>query len=150
MAQWATFLRNHDELDLSRLTDEQRRDVFAEFAPKTVDAALRPRHPPPTGPDDDGDRRHIELAYALQFAMPGTPVIRYGEEIGMARTSTLPGRDTIRTPMQWDDGPNGGFVRPILSDLVGPVRMSGLTGLGGQRPRPTARSGIAAPLVRSS
>jgi len=109
MAQWATFLRNHDELDLSKLTSEQRDDVFAAFAPKDdmriYGRGIRRRLAPMFG----GDRRRIELAYSLQFSMPGTPVVRYGEEIGMGENLALPGRDAIRTPMQWDDGPAGGF-----------------------------------------
>jgi len=82
-AQWATFLRNHDELDLSRLTDEQRGDVFAAFAPREemrlYGRGIRRRLAPMLG----GDLRHVQLAYALQFSLPGTPVLRYGEEIGM-------------------------------------------------------------------
>jgi maltose alpha-D-glucosyltransferase/alpha-amylase len=128
MAQWATFLRNHDELDLSRLTDQQRADVFRSFAPK-VDMQLygrgiRRRLAPMLG----GDRRHIELAYSLQFAMPGTPVIRYGEEIGMGEDLTLPGRDSLRTPMQWDDRPNGGFSTAPADGLVAPLAMTGKFG----------------------
>ncbi|MBA2699905.1 MAG: trehalose synthase, partial [Nocardioidaceae bacterium] len=107
MAQWASFLRNHDELDLSKLTDEQRNDVFRAFAPKQdmriYGRGIRRRLTPMFG----GDRRHIELAYSLQFSMPGTPVVRYGEEIGMAENLALSGRNAIRTPMQWDDGPAG-------------------------------------------
>jgi maltose alpha-D-glucosyltransferase/alpha-amylase len=64
------------------------------------------------------DRRHIELAYALQFSMPGTPVLRYGEEIGMGESLALSGRDPIRTPMQWDDGPAGGFSAASDQGLV--------------------------------
>ena len=128
MAQWATFLRNHDELDLSRLTDEQRQDAFAVFAPRAdmqlYGRGIRRR----LAPMLRADRRHIELAYALQFAMPGTPVLRYGEEIGMAEDLSLPGRDALRTPMQWDDGPNGGFSSADPDDLVGPVRMTGKYG----------------------
>jgi maltose alpha-D-glucosyltransferase/alpha-amylase len=109
MAQWATFLRNHDELDLSRLTDEQRRDVMAVFAPRRTmqiyGRGIRRR----LASMMDGDRRRIELAYSLQFTMPGTPVLRYGEEIGMGENLALDGRDAIRTPMQWDDSRNGGF-----------------------------------------
>jgi maltose alpha-D-glucosyltransferase / alpha-amylase len=109
MAQWATFLRNHDELDLSKLTADQRDDVFAVFAPKhdmrIYDRGIRRRLAAMFG----GDRRRIELAYSLQFSMPGTPVLRYGEEIGMAENLALPGRGAVRTPMQWDDGPVGGF-----------------------------------------
>jgi maltose alpha-D-glucosyltransferase / alpha-amylase len=109
MAQWATFLRNHDELDLSKLTDEQRNDVFRVFAPKQemriYGRGIRRR----LAPMFRGDRRRIELAYSLQFSMPGTPVLRYGEEIGMAENLALPGRSSIRTPMQWDDGAAAGF-----------------------------------------
>jgi maltose alpha-D-glucosyltransferase/alpha-amylase len=123
MAQWATFLRNHDELDLSRLTDEQRNDVMREFAPKQdmriYNRGIRRR----LAPMLKGERRRIELAYALQFAMPGTPILRYGEEIGMGEDLRLPGRESIRTPMQWDGSRSAGFssaspaefVRPILS-----------------------------------
>ncbi|MDT4894833.1 MAG: maltose alpha-D-glucosyltransferase / alpha-amylase [Pseudonocardiales bacterium] len=108
-AQWATFLRNHDELDLSTLTDEQRTDVFRAFAPgpemRLYDRGIRRR----LAPMLRGERRRIELAYALQFAMPGTPVVRYGEEIGMGDDLMLPGRASLRTPMQWDSEKNGGF-----------------------------------------
>ncbi len=110
MAQWATFLRNHDELDLSKLTDDQRKDVFKVFAPREdmrlYGRGIRRR----LAPMFHGERRQIELAYSLQFTMPGTPVIRYGEEIGMGENLALPGRGAIRTPMQWDDGPAGGFT----------------------------------------
>jgi maltose alpha-D-glucosyltransferase / alpha-amylase len=121
MAQWATFLRNHDELDLSKLTDEQRNDVFHAFAPKKdmqiYGRGIRRRLAPMFG----GDRRRIELAYSLQFTMPGTPVVRYGEEIGMGENLALSGRNAIRTPMQWDDGAAGGFSRstgPGLTPLA--------------------------------
>ncbi len=121
MAQWATFLRNHDELDLSRLTDEQRTQVFAEFAPspdmRLYNRGVRRR----LAPMLRGDRRHIELAYALQFSMPGTPVLRYGDEIGMGDNQSLPGRTAIRTPMQWDGGPTGGFSTAAAPDLEIPT-----------------------------
>ncbi|SHN28367.1 alpha-amylase family protein [Cryptosporangium aurantiacum] len=120
-AQWATFLRNHDEVDLSKLTSEQRADVFAEFGPdkemQLYDRGIRRRLAPMLG----NDRRRLELAYALQFSLRGTPVIRYGEEIGMGEDLSLNGRDAIRTPMQWTPGRNGGFshgdelVRPAVS-----------------------------------
>ena len=114
MAQWATFLRNHDELDLSRLTDEQRRDAFAEFAPKPdmqlYGRGIRRR----LAPMLRGDRRHIELAYALQFAMPGTPVIRYGEEIGMAEDSDAARVGTPCAPRcNGTTDPTAASVRPI-------------------------------------
>jgi maltose alpha-D-glucosyltransferase/alpha-amylase len=120
-AQWATFLRNHDELDLSRLTQEQRSDVFAAFAPadkmQLYGRGIRRR----LAPMLNGERRHMELAYALQFALPGTPVVRYGEEIGMGEDLSLDGREAIRTPMQWDDGPNGGFSSVPRNALARPV-----------------------------
>jgi maltose alpha-D-glucosyltransferase/alpha-amylase len=90
--QWVTFLRNHDELDLSRLTDEQRGDVFSAFAPRPemrlYGRGIRRR----LAPMLNGDRRHIELAYALQFSLPGSPALRYGEEIGMGEDLSLDGR----------------------------------------------------------
>ncbi|MDT4996628.1 MAG: maltose alpha-D-glucosyltransferase / alpha-amylase [Pseudonocardiales bacterium] len=120
-AQWATFLRNHDELDLGRLTDEQRSDVIAAFAPKPdmrlYGRGIRRR----LAPMLRGDRRHIELAYALQFSLPGTPVVRYGEEIGMGENLALEGREAIRTPMQWDSSRNGGFSSADAGELARPV-----------------------------
>ncbi|WP_199511628.1 alpha-amylase family protein [Nucisporomicrobium flavum] len=119
--QWATFLRNHDEVDLSRLTAEQRNDVFAEFGPdenmQLYGRGIRRRLAPMLG----GDRRRIELAYALQFSLRGTPVLRYGEEIGMGDDLSQKGRDAIRTPMQWSSLPNGGFSTAAPKDLVRPV-----------------------------
>jgi maltose alpha-D-glucosyltransferase/alpha-amylase len=118
--QWATFLRNHDEIDLSRLTAEQREDVFAQFGPdedmRLYDRGIRRRLAPMLG----NDRDRLELAYSLQFTLRGTPVLRYGEEIGMGEDLTQPGRYAIRTPMQWSYAPNGGFsdaepTRPVIS-----------------------------------
>jgi maltose alpha-D-glucosyltransferase/alpha-amylase len=121
-AQWATFLRNHDEIDLSRLTPDQREDVFDDFGPepemRLYDRGIRRRLAPMLG----GDRGRLELAYSLQFTLRGTPVIRYGEEIGMGEDLSLKGRDAIRTPMQWSYAENGGFsdaaetVRPVIAD----------------------------------
>jgi maltose alpha-D-glucosyltransferase/alpha-amylase len=119
-AQWATFLRNHDEIDLSRLTAEQRADVFEALGPDPnmhlYDRGIRRR----LAPMLNGDRRRLELAYSLQFTLRGTPVLRYGEEIGMGEDLSLPGRNAIRTPMQWSPSPHGGFsaatpVRPVIS-----------------------------------
>jgi maltose alpha-D-glucosyltransferase / alpha-amylase len=128
MAQWATFLRNHDELDLSRLTDEQRNDVFKAFAPKQemrlYGRGIRRR----LASMLRADQRHIELAYSLQFTMPGTPVLRYGEEIGMGEDLALPGRNAIRTPMQWDDGPVGGFSTASDAGLARLVKSRGTYG----------------------
>jgi maltose alpha-D-glucosyltransferase/alpha-amylase len=124
MAQWATFLRNHDELDLSRLTEEQRSDVMRAFAPKPemriYNRGIRRR----LAPMLRGDRRHMELAYSLQFTMPGTPVLRYGEEIGMGEDLSLTGRDAIRTPMQWE-ATTRGFSTAEARDLVRPMPARG-------------------------
>jgi maltose alpha-D-glucosyltransferase / alpha-amylase len=123
--QWVTFLRNHDELDLSRLTDEQRGDAFRAFAPRPdmrlYGRGIRRR----LAPMLKGDQRHIELAYALQFSLPGTPVLRYGEEIGMGENLGLDGRESVRTPMQWDDGPNAGFSTAAPEQLVRPIPTRG-------------------------
>lgn len=118
--QWATFLRNHDEIDLSRLTAEQRQDVFEQFGPdedmRLYDRGIRRR----LGPMLGGDRRRLEMAYSLQFTLRGTPVLRYGEEIGMGEDLSQVGRYAIRTPMQWSFTANGGFsdaepIRPVIS-----------------------------------
>ncbi|MGX1616008.1 alpha-amylase family protein [Micromonospora chalcea] len=119
--QWATFLRNHDEIDLSRLTADQRNDVLAKFGPdenmQLYGRGIRRRLAPMLG----NDRRHIELAYSLQFSLRGTPVLRYGEEIGMGEDLSLDGRDAIRTPMQWSYADNAGFSTAEPEKLVRPV-----------------------------
>ena len=116
-AQWGTFLRNHDELDLGRLTDEQRESVFKAFGPEKnmqlYDRGIRRR----LAPMLEGDRRRIELAYSLMFTLPGTPVLRYGDELGMGDNLELPERNCARTPMQWSTEPHAGFTKsdkPIL------------------------------------
>ncbi|BAL92468.1 putative glycosyl hydrolase [Actinoplanes missouriensis 431] len=123
--QWATFLRNHDEIDLSRLTADQRQDVFARFGPdedmQLYGRGIRRRLAPMLG----NDRRWLELAYALQFSLRGTPVLRYGEEIGMGDDLSLKGRDAIRTPMQWSMLPSGGFTSADPSKLGRPVISGG-------------------------
>ncbi|MET7469804.1 alpha-amylase family protein [Micromonospora sp. NPDC005686] len=119
--QWATFLRNHDEIDLSRLTADQRNDVLAKFGPdenmQLYGRGIRRRLAPMLG----NDRRHIELAYSLQFSLRGTPVLRYGEEIGMGENLALDGRDAIRTPMQWSYADNAGFSTAEPEKLIRPV-----------------------------
>src|SRR5439155_16064688 len=96
---WATFLRNHDEVDLSGLLDNERADCFAAFGPEEdmqlYGRGIRRR----LAPMLDNDRRRIEMAYVLQLTLPGTPVLRYGEEIGMGDDLSLPERNAIRTPM---------------------------------------------------
>src|ERR687889_2643629 len=110
-AQWGLFLRNHDELDLGRLTEAQREKVFQAFGPdksmQLYDRGIRRR----LAPMLKGDRRHLELAYSLMFTLPGTPVLRYGDELGMGDDLTLPERNCARTPMQWSKEPQAGFTK---------------------------------------
>jgi maltose alpha-D-glucosyltransferase / alpha-amylase len=120
-AQWGLFLRNHDELDLGRLTEKQRQKVFAAFGPESdmqlYDRGIRRR----LAPMLNGDRRRLELAYSLMFTLPGTPVVRYGDELGMGDDLKLPERKCARTPMQWSNEPHGGFTKsdkphlPVIS-----------------------------------
>jgi maltose alpha-D-glucosyltransferase/alpha-amylase len=109
-AQWAMFLRNHDELDLGRLTEKRRQRVFDEMGPEKsmqlYNRGIRRR----LSPMLKGDRRKMELAYSLLYTMPGTPVLRYGDELGMGDDLELPERDAIRTPMQWTCEEHGGFT----------------------------------------
>lgn len=122
-AHWAHFLRNHDELDLGRLTDEQRAQVFARFAPKKnmqlYGRGIRRRLAPMLG-----DRKHEELAYSMLLSLPGSPVIRFGDELRMGDDLSLDERTAVRTPMQWADEPHGGFttgkkpVHPVINDGV--------------------------------
>jgi maltose alpha-D-glucosyltransferase/alpha-amylase len=110
-AQWGMFLRNHDELDLGRLSDKQREAVFAAFGPtkemQLYDRGIRRR----LAPMLDGDPRRIRQAYSLMFSLPGTPVIRYGDEIAMGDDLRLPERNCARTPMQWSTERQGGFTK---------------------------------------
>ncbi|MEV0384344.1 alpha-amylase family protein [Nonomuraea sp. NPDC050643] len=107
--QWAVFLRNHDELTLDKLTDEEREEVFQAFGPEKdmqiFGRGLRRRLPTMLG----GDLRRIKMAYSLLFSLPGTPVIFYGEEIGMGENLAEEGRMAVRIPMQWSE--DGGFSR---------------------------------------
>ncbi|MES2220657.1 MAG: alpha-amylase family protein [Acidobacteriota bacterium] len=121
-AQWGQFLRNHDELDLGRLTAPQRDKVFAEFGPEKsmqlYNRGIRRR----LAPMLHGDRRRLELAYSLMMTLPGTPVLRYGDEIGMGDDLQLPERNCARTPMQWSKEQNAGFttnpkpIMPVITD----------------------------------
>ncbi len=107
--QWASFVRNHDELSLDKLSDAEREEVFSVLAPdpemRLFERGIRRRFPSMVG----GDRRRMELMYSLMFALPGTPVLFYGEEIGMGDDQSLEGREAVRTGMQWSPGPGGGF-----------------------------------------
>jgi maltose alpha-D-glucosyltransferase / alpha-amylase len=123
-AQWGIFLRAHDELDLGRLSKRQRARVFAAFAPERrmqlYGRGIRRR----LAPMLDNDRRRIELANSLLFTLPGTPIVRYGDEIGMGDDLRLPERYSVRTPMQWSPRPHGGFTtarRPIRRVIDDPI-----------------------------
>jgi maltose alpha-D-glucosyltransferase/alpha-amylase len=120
--QWGIFLRNHDELDLGRLLPARRRRVFDAFGPEKdmqlYDRGIRRRLAPMLG----SDRRRLEFAYSLLLTLPGTPVIRYGDEIGMGDDLRLPERNCARTPMQWSTEPNGGFTsarKPVVPVITG-------------------------------
>ena len=120
--QWANFVRNHDELTLDKLSEEERQEVFAAFGPdeelQLYGRGLRRRLPTML----DGDQRRIRMVYSLAFSLPGTPVLFYGEEIGMAENLAIDGRYSVRAPMQWSNEPNGGFttaedpVRPVVDE----------------------------------
>ena len=111
--------------DRSRLTTRQREETLAAFGPedrmRLYDRGIRRRLAPMLG----NDRRRLQLAYALQFSLRGTPVLRYGDEIGMGEDLSLPGRNAIRTPMQWSPARNGGFSGVLKKDLVRPVIATG-------------------------
>jgi len=116
-AQWGQFLRNHDELDLGRLKLAQRQAVFDAFGPTAEMQLYRRGIRRRLAPMLEGDRRRLELAYSLMMTLPGTPVIRYGDEIGMGDNLDLPERNCARTPMQWSTEPNAGFTssnKPLL------------------------------------
>lgn len=121
-SQWAHFLRNHDELDLGRLEKEQLEKVFERFAPeenmRLYNRGIRRRLATMLG-----NRQQIELAYSLMFSLPGTPVIRYGDEINMGDNLDLEERNAVRTPMHWTDGPEAGFS--TAKELVHPVIKKG-------------------------
>jgi trehalose synthase len=120
--QWANFVRNHDELTLDKLSEEERQEVFAAFGPEEelqlYGRGLRRRLPTML----DGDDRRIRMVYSLAFSLPGTPVLFYGEEIGMAENLAIEGRYSVRAPMQWSSDPQAGFTtageacRPLVED----------------------------------
>jgi trehalose synthase len=129
--QWATFVRNHDELTLDKLTDEERQEVFDAFGPEpdmqAYGRGLRRRLPPMLG----GDERRVRMVYSLLFSLPGTPVLFYGEEIGMGENLDVKGRAAVRTPMQWSDEPNAGFSTatdalpaPLPEGAFGPLAVN--------------------------
>jgi trehalose synthase len=130
--QYANFVRNHDELTLDKLTDSERQEVFDAFGPdedmQLFGRGLRRRLPTML----DGDPQRIRMVYSLLFSLPGTPVLFYGEEIGMGENLDIEGRMSVRTPMQWTDEENGGFSkarpsrlrRPVVEGRFGPLAVN--------------------------
>ncbi len=117
--QWATFLRNHDELTLEMVTDEDRDYMYRVYAAEDrarINLGIRRRLFPLLR-----ERRRVELLNALLFALPGTPVLYYGDEIGMGDNIYLGDRDGVRTPMQWDSDRNAGFSKASPQKLYLPV-----------------------------
>ncbi|GAB5491187.1 MAG: hypothetical protein Phog2KO_14020 [Phototrophicaceae bacterium] len=117
--QWATFLRNHDELTLEMVTEEDRQFMWEHYSPDVkarINLGIRRRLAPLMG----NDRRKIELMYSMLFTLPGTPVLYYGDEIGMGDNITLFDRNGVRTPMQWDDSNHGGFSDTRIENLYAP------------------------------
>jgi trehalose synthase len=119
--QWGNFVRNHDELTLDQLGEEERQEVFAAFAPQESQRihgrGITRRLPPMLA----GDPRSVRMVYSLMFSLPGAPVLYYGEEIGMGEHETLGSRKAVRTPMQWSHEANGGFSHADPDDLALPV-----------------------------
>ena len=118
--QWCTFLRNHDELTLEMVTEEERQWMWNFYAPEPrmrLNLGIRRRLAPLLG----NDRRKLELMNSLLFTLPGTPILYYGDEIGMGDNIWLPDRHGVRTPMQWTDGPNAGFSSAPGDRLYAPV-----------------------------
>lgn len=119
--QWFNFIRNHDELNLSRLPADEREAVMDAYARdpdvRIFDRGIRRRMPPML----DGDHERMRLMYSLLLTLPGSPVLWYGEEIGMGDELSLDGRMAVRTPMQWSDGASGGFSTADPDALVRPV-----------------------------
>jgi maltose alpha-D-glucosyltransferase / alpha-amylase len=118
--QWVIFLRNHDELTLEMVTEEERQWMWQEYAPQPgmrLNLGIRRR----LAPLLDNDRRKIELANSLLFTLPGSPIIYYGDEIGMGDNIQLPDRNGVRTPMQWNNELNAGFSSASPDKLYAPL-----------------------------
>ena len=126
-AQWGLFLRNHDELTLEMVTDEERDYMYSEYAkdPRMkLNVGIRRR----LAPLLDGGRDEIELMHAILFSLPGSPVLYYGDEIAMGDNVYLGDRDGVRTPMQWTGDRNGGFSRADFAQLYLPPLMDPVYG----------------------
>ncbi|MBE8723035.1 alpha-amylase family protein [Sphingobacterium pedocola] len=121
----ANFLRNHDELDLERLSEKERHEVFAVFAPhedmRIFNRGIRRRLPPMF----DNNKPRLALAYSMLLSLPGTPIIRYGQEIGMGDNLQKDGRNSVRTVMQWNAEENGGFSEVKAGAIDGDIIPNG-------------------------
>lgn len=122
IGQWAYFVKNHDELSLDKLSKSEQEEILTNFQQDKeqvwiFDRGIRRRFPPLVG----NDPRRIRLAYSLMLTLPGTPVLFYGEEIGMGDNLAIEERNSIRTPMQWSADPNGGFSTAPADQLIRPV-----------------------------
>lgn len=127
--QWATFLRNHDELTLEMVTDEERAFMYAAYAPDPrmkINVGIRRR----LAPLLDNDRRRLELLNAVLLSLPGSPILYYGDEIGMGDDLSLPDRNGCRTPMQWDASSNGGFSQAAREQCFFPPNETPVYGYG--------------------
>jgi maltose alpha-D-glucosyltransferase/alpha-amylase len=125
--QWALFLRNHDELTLEMVTDEERDYMYAQYAADPqmrVNVGIRRR----LAPLMENSRPRIELMNSLLFSMPGTPILYYGDEIAMGDNVYLGDRNGVRTPMQWSSDRNAGFSRTDPARLYAPVIMDSVYG----------------------
>ncbi len=126
-AQWGLFLRNHDELTLEMVTDEERDYMYNEYAKdprmrRNIGIARR------LAPLLDNGRRQMEMLYSLLFSLPGSPVVYYGDEVGMGDNIYLGDRDGVRTPMQWSSDRNAGFSRADPAALYLPLLMDPVYG----------------------
>ena len=144
--QFANFVRNHDELILDQLTEKERQEVFDAFGPdpdmQLFGRGLRRRLPTML----DGDQQRIRMVYSLMFSLPGTPVLFYGEEIGMGENLEIEGRVAVRSPMQWTDEPNAGLLTRQALTVDPPRDRRDVRTHGGERRRAASRPGLPAQL----
>jgi maltose alpha-D-glucosyltransferase/alpha-amylase len=140
--QWGIFLRNHDELTLEMVTDEERDYMYSEYAQdprmrRNVGIARR------LFPLIDNDRRQAELLHSLLLTLPGTPILYYGDEIGMGDNIYLGDRDGVRTPMQWSPDRNGGFSSADFATLYLPPLMDPIHGFAATNVEAERRDGAS-------
>ena len=154
VGQWVNFLRHHDELNLSRLTKDQRGQILEAFGPdkemQIYDRGLRRR----LAPMLNGDSARIRVAYSVLFSLPGVPMIYYGEEIGMSENLDVPGRLSVRTPMQWSPYGGGGFSTAPPEQFIRPIMTEGEYGfeevsVGALRSDPSSLLNWMAALIRA-